>query len=299
MRFTVRTRGAAEENSDSAKLRESTRIAMIANGLFKSGHSVFLAKPNHELLSSNRWHYFSELPVDGKRGGLYVGPSKNRNTPWTDVIVKTTVSVKHDDFLVKSSKVLVAHEIHDDFSCYGSVLNCPFFIHDRVVDDMACNGTLPLYMNDEIDELRSRFDYTKTRDVGFIGYGWKSRKTFFENAPDWVEHRFYESHPMGGWEHAQWLCGCKAVVSLPGDTPKTNLTPLLALLGIPIISTIIENNTPPLDEESMILFESWGQVEQVLGQQDRLDSIAENATKIYLEGWSPIGIARQIVERIH
>jgi len=298
MRFTVHAAGAAENNSDAAKLREQTRLAMIARALDQLGHSVLFGSVGRELMSSKRWKHFSHIPLDPNRGGIVISPDRKSNTPYSDVVVKTTVSIDHDQFLLKVCKVLVAHEAWSKIRNDPKVLNIPFFVHDRMIDCMVEDGTLPLYLEDDIDGFRELYPRKTVRDVGFVGARWPERKDFFKDAPEWVHHKIYDTHPMSAKEHAEYLCGCKAAVAIRGDTPKTNLPPLLILLGVPLVCVENEYNTPSLDGDSMIEFSGWDDLKKTLKDKKRLDSVSENATEIYKDGWSPLGVAKQIVERL-
>jgi len=297
MRFVVNSTHAAEDNSDMAKLRESTRMAMIAHGILRLGHSVVFSGVSRALEKSDRWKYFSHIPVDKKASGITIVSSRRHSMRPSDVIVKTSVGTAHDTMLTSMSKVLVAHEA--SFEAQKTALNVPFFVHDEVVECMVREQMFDLYINDDIDAIRELFDYEKARDVGFIGSTWPSRVEFFKDAPEWVDWSLHRSPPpMDGLNHAKWICQCKAAVALPGDTPKTNLPPLLAVLGIPMVSPRPELNTPQMDGNSMILFEDWNQLKSVIRSDESLKRISDNATEIYLDGWSPTGVARQIVRRI-
>lgn len=298
MRFLVRTSGAAESNSQDAKLREQTRMAMIAHALDQLGHSVIFDTPGAEIYNSDRWKYFSHIPVKPELGGLVVAPDRKLNTPYSDVIVKTTVSNDHDQTLLGRCKVLVAHEVWSKIRNNEKVLNIPFFVHDRMIDDMVKNDSFNLYLHDEVDEFRELIPREITRDVGFIGARWPQRKAFFVDAPEWVDHKIYDTHPLSAWDHAKYLRGCKAAIALRGDTPKTNLPSLLLLLGVPVVCVENEYNTPSLDENSMIEFKGWEDLKKTIDSDETLLRIADNATEVYLEGWSPLGVARQIIRKL-
>lgn len=299
MTFEFDTALAASNNSDNAKLREATRMATLAYGLHVLGHDARITYPGPILRRSPRWSYFQHL-AGSPAGGLKVLPAEalssgHRNC---DVAVKCSVGTKNDDVFLEHCRVLVAHEAANPDD--PRVLNVPFLIHDDMVIEMLQRDLFAAYLDDDVAKVRAAFDRQPKGWVGLRGTGWPHRTAFLEAAPPWVDREFHRmgQPPMSAWDHSEWLCGFRAALALPGDTPKTNLTPLLALLGVPIVSYQIEHNTPRLDDGSMILFGGWDALWATLNDPARLSEIEAEATAKYRAGWSPIGQARQIVRML-
>ncbi len=297
MKFAFHIQNVAHNNSQPAKLREATRMACIAHALDARGHNVTFASVPPVLTQSNRWQFFSHIPVRKMAGALAVHPAEALLDRHTDIAIKCSVNVQRDATWQGHSRLLVAHEFSPDLNDEG-VLHVPFLVHDRVIDDLIDRRLFGAYLDDDLDTIRAELPQHKEKWVGFCGAAWGNRREFFHDAPDWVHIRFYNTHLMSGWEHACWLANHRGAVCLRGDTPKTNLPPLCALLGIPIVAVEPERNTPSLDLRSMIRFANWDGVRSILAQDTLAAKIAENATEIYKRGWSPLGIARQIVERL-
>lgn len=296
MKFTFRLRNAAVNNNEEAKLRESTRMACLAHGLHQLGHEVSIANVPGVLLESPRIQWFQHLLGHKIPNALNVVPAESlRHGGSCDVAVKCSVSTEHDALYLSRSRLVVAHEA--DPQCADRTLNVPFLIHDRVIREMG--PLFEAYLRDDIEAIRAAWrPAVQTGVAAYSGAGWPLRKQFFADAPEWVEARFYDTHPMGGVEHARWLAGYRGAIVLRGDTPKVNLTPLAVLLGVPVVAPEIERNTPPLDEDSMILFDGWDSLRAVLDDEARCRRIADRATEIYRAGWSPLGQARQIVRAL-
>lgn len=298
VKFEFDLGAAAANNSDNAKLREATRLAAIAYGLSVLGHDARIVAPGKLLPQSPRWKHFKHLS-GGHNGGLMVLPAETLSSRKRrcDIAVKCSVGTKNDETYLDHCRLLMAHE--SSLHGHERVLSVPFLIHDDMVIELEARGLLAAYLNDDLTTVRAAFDYTKTGWVGLRGTGWQHRTQFLENAPEWVDVAFHRmgQPPMNAWAHAEWLCRFRGALALPGDTPKTNLTPLLAMLGVPIISYEVERNTPQLDGRSMILFESWDGVRSQLDDQQRYAQLVDEETIAYLDGWSPIGQARQIARR--
>lgn len=296
MRFTFHLRNAAVNNNEEAKLRESTRMACLAHALDQLGHDVSIGNMPAVLLESPRLQWFQHLLGRKLHNALNVVPAESlRHGGSCDVAIKCSVSTEHDALYLSRSRLVVAHEA--DPRLADRMLNVPFLIHDRVIREMG--PLFGAYLRDDIETIREAWTpAVHTGMAAYCGAGWPQRKQFFADAPEWVETRFYDTHVMGGVEHARWLAGYRAAIVLRGDTPKVNLTPLAVLLGVPVVAPEIERNTPPLDEASMIRFDGWEPLLAVLSDEARCRCIADRATEIYRAGWSPLGQARQIVNAL-
>lgn len=292
---------AAMNNGAAAKIREATRAACLCYALDKIGFSSCIVGASPAFMESNRWPFFKHLHSAPRRGTERVRMMEELNINYkTEVAIKCSVKPKRDAALRSFCKVLVAHELAPEMNGIPGIVDVPFLIHDDVVEAFIATGLFQAYLDDDIATIRKSFDFTKRLRVGFRGTGWPNRQTFFEGCPDWVDVAF---HPMGqppmqAWDHVKWLASMQASPALAGDTPKTNLPPTLALLGIPIIAPSPEINAVPLGPDSMIYSDgrNWDEVLSILMDGARMNRIAEAATCVYKSGWSPLGQARLIAE---
>ena len=284
------TRNAASNNTSEARLRESTRMCAIAYGLSTLGCDVRIVDAPDELTSSDRWQFFRHL-----HGTAIKGPRvDSAESGVGDVGIKCSVNTRRDREHLARCQTLVAHEYEDAMENHHRLLKVPFLVHDRVLSGFVELELFQAWLDNDIYRIREAFPWQPEKGVGFCGAGWKHRKAFLRDAPDWVECRFYDTHPMSGVEHARWLCGFKGGLCLRGDTPKTNLPVLLALLGVPIVMQPISRiDTPPISRDNAIMFSSW---EQVHSELEDVTAIRDRATRDYIESWSPTGQARLLME---
>lgn len=307
--FDFHLSNAAMHNGANAKIREATRMACMAYGLAKLGHDVRIVGQTNDFRESDRWPFFSHLAGVRRRDAVQVRSMEELSpTVKVGVAVKCTVKAKREG-LRKFCEVLVAHEASPELTGSKGVIDVPFLIHDDVIIEFIKRGLFQAYLDDDVETIRAAFDFTKKLWVGFRGTGWSNRVDFFDGAPEWVDVRFHPmgQPPMNAWEHCEWLASMRASPALAGDTPKTNLPPTLALLGIPIIAPSFERNKVPLDRDELLYAnnamiwcpggkdpETWRHLRQILEADWHLKKIADAATIVYKAGWSPIGQARLI-----
>ena len=271
-------------------------MCAIAYGLKQHGHDVRIIDVPDVMRESNRWQFFSRLHGTSC-GGIAVNPAESGHS---GIGIKCSVGCLRDRTLIKQFDLLVAHEF--DAVVYGNprLLTVPFLIHDRVISGLIEMGLFEAFLLNNVDQIRLAFSKWKPRRLlGFCGANRPERRAFLADAPSWADIRFYNTHPMSGVEHASWLCQFKGGLCLRGDTPHTNLPPLLALLGIAtVMEPINDKTTPPFDDFNTIPFESWEQVKEELEDESRLRGVVEYATSNYVDSWSPMGQARLIAEAI-
>lgn len=301
MIFDVYTKDAGVRSGGEGSLREATRMACIAYGLARLGHDVHLVKPNRVLVNSEdvlpgstRWHVFKHLEGPPRPGAISVEAAESKHH--CDVAIKCSVGIKDDAAYLTRCKVLVAHECSDAVANDPRVVHVPFLLHEMVIRDFVTMGLMGAYLDDDLDKITDLLSYDDRGLIGYMGAGWGHRREMVNGAPDWATISFHDgAHAIGGFEHMQWMSGFWSGLVLRGDTPKVNLTPLLAMIGIPIVGHFAERNTPALTEDSMIFFDGdWQRLYDKLHGSQYLKRICRNATTAYLAGWSPTGQARLI-----
>lgn len=293
MKFDFYTRNAAAQNSREANLRESTRMCSIAYGLSRLGHNVRIVNAPDCLMESPRWGFFNGL--HGKEiDGMKVHPAE---TMQGNIGIKCSIGTANDEAFLSKFDLVVAHEYNERFESHRKLLKVPFLIDDGVMSGLVNAGLYDAYLDNNIERIRSAFPWTPNGKVGFCGKGWRNRAEALADAPWWADVQTYDTPVMSGIEHMRWITQYSGGLCLPGDTPKTRLPPLLALLGVPIIMWPISRfDTPPISDYNAILFESWEQVRSELDDEFRVSGIREYATANYLDSWSPMGQARLIAE---
>lgn len=297
MKFNFDLANAAVNNSEEAHIREATRMGCIAWGLVHMGHDVIINGISKSFENSPRWTHFKAL-YGTPSGGVYVCPAEA--DALCDVGIKCSVDCTKDKELYSRCSCLVAHEYDMKHDSHNRLIPVPFLVHDRVMEYLMSAGLFQAYVSDDLEKLRKHFSAGKQAGrVGFQGCGWSNRKHWAKELPDYCECVFYYSHSMSAADHCRWLMGFEAGIVFPGDTPKVNLMPLLAMLGISIVSIECPVRViPPITDRNSILLKDWNDHEGLEFGLQRLKSISEAATEDYKSGWSPMGQARLIAEAV-
>jgi hypothetical protein len=307
MKFNFHIIQCANNNSDEARIREATRMAMICWCLRAQGHEAFIASVAPVFQMSNRWPQFSDLYRPGFSDGLSVHPAESlrRGLQKCEIAFKCSVGTQHDSMYLNRCQLLVAHEYDDNLHEHHRLLKTTFGVHHNIFDHLVEQGLYQDFLENRLDAIRAFYRDGVTpheKPVGFYGQKWPHRQALLETAPDWVEWGLYDhtpAHPaMPTLEHTRWMCGFRACLAIRGDSPKTNLPPLLAMLGLPIIyEPITRDDVPEFGLANTIPLVSWEHVAKAVWNQPLLDAVAKNATDDYINGWSPAGQARLIAER--
>jgi hypothetical protein len=301
MTFNFHLTNAAGNNNREARIREQTRMACIARGLSIMGHEVRIVGASEEFRGSERYTHFKDLFAEHKTGALEVHPAETmRNREHrVDVGIKCSVGIQNDANYLSRCQVLVAHEYDENFDDHPHLLPVPFMVHDSVMAGFITDGMFDAFIRNEVRSIRERYCREKNGLLGLRCCGWTKRKEFCANAPEWADIGFYDTPQMKALEHARWISGFRGGLCLRGDTPKTNSPSLLALLGVAIVmQPIARRDTPRMDYRNTIQFGSWEQVRLELENDSHLGDITAQATNDYINGWSPLGQARLIAERL-
>lgn len=315
MLFRFELSHSAIGNQEKAVIRESTRLACLAWCLQFLGHRVFVPEACVPRVVRESWRYKSEpfASLDKSDGqgvlvcaerqmvGQHVPELGNR------VFFKTSVNTVFDKVLVGKCKAYVAHEYDADIDMHESLLPIPFMVHDRVVEHFMKNEMIQAYLKNDLELLRLAYRPKETQyETGFIGHGGYGRKGKIErflDATQLHEHsliHFYESQTYEANEYLRKMALCNTGLYPHGDTPKSNRFSELVMLGVPIVMVgeSYPRVEPMITNDNAILLNSWGDAENFEKGLMRRDQIRENADRSYTEGWSPMGVAHQIVKRL-
>lgn len=265
------------------------------------GHEVRIVGASEEFRGSERYPHFKDLFAEHKMGALEVFPAETmRNREHrVDVGIKCSVGIQNDALYLSRCQVLVAHEYDVQFDEHPRLLPVPFMVHDSCMAGFITEGMFEAFIGNDIRAIRERYSSEKTGLLGLRCCGWTKRKEFCADAPEWADIGFYDTPQMKSLEHARWISGYRGGLCLRGDTPKSNLASMLALLGVGIVMQPIERReTPRMDFRNTVQFGSWEQVKMELENDSHLGDITAQATNDYIEGWSPAGQARLIAERL-
>lgn len=310
MIFVFSLNNVAPQNSEQAQIRECTRMASICWCINRHTlHKAIITDAPSVFRSHDRWKFFRHLydPGAKRRAALKVVPAENARVSHRpgDIGFKCSVNTKHDRLYLQRFRLLVAHEYDEPLYGKKGLLPVPFFVHDRVIEAFIRYGLFEDYLDNNLRPIWRQFSRLNPdndrRLLAWCGATcWEHRREFLESAPHWLANESYEStHAMHADDHIRWLRNFKGALVLPGDTPKVNLTPLLALFRIAIVYFPVRVfDTPPVSEKNAIMFSDWNQVRLALRDWPRLSRIVSQAFHDYRHYWSPEGQAKLIVERI-
>lgn len=307
MRFAFFLADCAGNNSWEAHRRETTRMACIAECLHRDGHAVCIQAVSRQFRDSANWRFFKHLDgQDSKAFSVHPAESIRRGVRGIHVAFKCSVGTKWDGDYLRESRLVVAHEYDAAFEQEPRLLKVPFLCHNNIIEHLMQAGLFEDYVTNNLQPIREHFRNGATqhdKPIGFYGQNWPCRKAFCENSPEWADIGFYDHSPtypaMESSRHARWLCGFKAALALRGDTPKTNLPSLLAMLGIPIVmERVTATDFHPFDSPAIIPFDSWEQVRRDIGDEGLLAAYVDAATAAYVDYWSPAGQAKAIVQKM-
>lgn len=300
MRILVDAANAAVSNSRLAKLREGTRMAMLAWCLDRLGHKVYL-RLNPEVRESARREIFRHLLSAGneEHDVLLASAENVRRRPDCDLLVgyKTTVDVGRDAHSIGVCDVLMAHEYDLNLDGDDRLLPIWFYVFDALVDLFISENELELYMADDLEHFRGKYGEPKRRRVGFSGGFHYGRREMARRLPKWCDVRF--NARQSPREYVRYLMECDAGLYFPGDTPKSYRLAELALLGVPVVTVPLETRVePPMTEQNCVLLRSWDDHETLDDGLSRLDEIRRAADECYRSGWSAMGQAKLLDARL-
>jgi len=284
-------------------LREKLRLSLIGHGLSTLGCQVQIIGP---FLKDEMAIHFQHLCKSTGNPDFTIQSAESvgfhpRMQPI--IAVKTSVGCDNDRQMLKTCRLLVAHEYNKSIEKHKRLLPVPFMVSHKMMQQFNGDGVFSCYMNDDIGTLREKYSSktkSKTPTVGFWGFGEYDRKVRLRGAPEWV-HADY-SGELSIIEYIQKITECWACLNMSGDTPKSYRQSELALFGVvgvepqcPILST------PRVTSENSIVMADWSDWMHVLGvlsDKARVSQLQEGVMRAYLGGWSPIGQARQILSAI-
>ena len=310
LRFSFELKNAAGNNSPKAQVRECTRMASLCMCLHIMGHASFIKSAPAPFQLSDRWRFFKHL-YDPNAGGIDVVPAEVAKVSHRthSIGLKCGVGVQHDKMMLRRFRLLVAHE-YDEKSVSGSdpkLLRVPFFVHDRVIQDFMDKGVFVAYLRNDLVSIRDKYQIDRPANekklLGWCGCtAWKGRRKIITDAPHWVKRhaiKTYEGeHLMSADEHIRWLREHMCGLCLPGDTPKTNLPPLLPIIGVTIVMWPISRfDDPPIDDSNAIMVRDWEEARLQMRYQAHRIRVRRQAEKDYINHWSPMGQAAAIVRK--
>lgn len=303
MNFNFHLSRAASNNTIVARLRENCRMGCIALGLRELGHNVKIVSVNDDFKLCPRWSSFSDLygMLTGDVIDVWPAEEAVRGQRTIRVAIKTSVGIKNDAVILDRVPVVLAHEYDPALDGHPSLIRVPFMIHDSAMDALMEVGLFRNFICNDLKTIREHFGgfIKPPKLLGYAANRIASRAAFLENVPDWVDATLYDVQEMAAATHMRWLMGFVGGLALPGHTPKTNLPPLLAMLGRVIVTVPIDvRDTPPLDGSNSIQFFDWESTRELLEDDDAVNEITGNAERAYIENWSPMGQARLLVEKI-
>jgi len=314
--IVVDARHAALNNDDSAKLRECTQMAVLAWTLAQQRHDVFFL-PNNEWQKSNRQDWFASHLSDSfqttshwsSHADLLITSEHYSPEPISaniKAVYKTTVGIDYDCHLLHNSDLLIAAEYNPipEVDQHPCLFPMPFPVHDLVLQQLASLGLLQQYLQNNLQPIRRMYRAETCNNIGFLGTGMYGRKAigqrFSAISPLPCDFHFYDGDsPFSAHDYLTRIGTYFAGLHISGDTPKANRFCELVLLGIPVITVPVRVRCdPPITRENTILLRSWNDHDTLIDRLEHAETIAENATRDYLSGWSPMGQARMLLTKL-
>jgi hypothetical protein len=292
---------AAFGNTTKARCREACRMLMLCWCLKQLG--VNAVATGSIRISDDRIDKFFR-PLFGRmlQPDVLVIPFEHVGyyLHWKCPLVgfKTSVDTTKDKDFLSHVAVLMCHEYDDSLAENPKLLPIPFPVHDVALQYFQSQNWMERYLLDDISFFRD-FYCTSNDMPGFFGFGGYGRMNKLATHRHWCDIETYESPPVPTHVYLRRVGSWSAGFCPAGSTPKANRFSELALLGKPII---IERTTrkvmPPLGDHNAILIDDWNDAEYIQTRLQDRDSIALQADNAYLAGWSPIGNAKLLMERL-
>lgn len=303
MDFKVYLNNCALPNSEQAKLREATRMVMLAWCLRELGHRVSVPMRFTPSCVTHSARYFHE-PFKGlsksESGDVRIeadyGPA--------DVVVKTGGETYRDQQVIQNCRVLLAVEYDLGIHGHPRLLPVPFPVNDDVVAHFIEEGTILPFLRNDLHRFRA--DPPAKQVIGFIGNGTYGRQEQIARLRIAAAGRyefetiFYDSPPFSPAEYMRRCSRWSAGIVIGGVIPKTFRFSELALLGVPMICCRKDWQPvePELSPENCILLNDWDDAASLHHGMKRLNEIRVAADDAYKSGWSIMGQARKLVERL-
>lgn len=282
MNFNLYLHSFGLNNTDKAKRREARKAIAITLGLEALGHRVKLS--SRAAVPTGLEHL---LPEGKYRDAIEIH-SNVLTVPDGSVILKSSMTQAYDKHLSVVSSAFVAVDCHKD-SVHPIMV--PFGVSDHMMELFRENGLFVSYACGDVERIRKQFCQREREGGGFIGYNGYGRREKIEAAKSWLsgDYRLTDAVPVV--EYAKTLGSWQWGLALAGDHPQSYRFCELVLFGCLAVCDARWNLTPAVDDSNSSLLAD-GKL------PDNIDERIEKATRDYIEGWSPVGIARQIVRKI-
>lgn len=282
MNFNLYLHSFGIGNSDKARRREARKAIAIALGLEALGHKVRISSP--PAVSTGVDHM---LP-HGKYLDAIEIHSNVLTVPDGSVILKSSVDCKYDRHLSRTASAFVA------INCAADSLNplmVPFGVSDHMMGLFIEHGLFGSYACGDVDAIRRKFCPPQRSGGGFIGFNGYGRREKIEAAKSWLPGDYRLTDSVPAVEYAKILGSWQWGLALAGDHPQSYRFCELVLFGCLAVCDARWNLTPAVDDSNTCLL-SDGRLPEDMERR------IEKATQDYIAGWSPIGIAKQIIKKL-
>lgn len=282
MNFNLHLHSFGAGGTEKMRRREARKAVAIALGLEVLGHPVKVASA--ATVPTGVEHL---LPTGRYKDAIEIH-SNVLTVPDGSVILKSSMSQKYDYHLSRISSVFVAVSCAEDTH---EPLMVPFGVSDHMMGLFCENGLFVSYACGDVERIRKKFCQKRRVGGGFIGFDGYGRREKIEAAKSWLpgDYRLTDAVPVV--EYAKTLGSWQWGLALAGDHPQSYRFCELVLFGCLAVCDARWNLTPAVDDSNSSLLAD-GKL------PDNIDERIEKATRDYIEGWSPVGIARQIVRKI-
>jgi hypothetical protein len=166
----------------------------------------------------------------------------------------------------------------------------------QVFDLFDRMGLSEAYLNDDIEAIRNAFKHDVIGLAGFMGNGKYGERRHTEGMPNWVNLTFRWNAPAS--KYLEHLLSYRACVDLCGNGDKSLRFVEAVLFGRTVIGKRQRSPYyPPLvDKHNAIIVENWSDIDTRV-DLELWQSVAEQATKDYLNYWSQLAQFKMILQR--
>lgn len=298
-------------DTDAIKLREATRLGMLALACHELGHGASLINVGEYFSESQRWEWFAHLGMFISNPTFTIVAAHNHTTrrgAQQCVAFKYGAEIDGDARLLKAFDLLVAHHYDPAIGGHPRLVPIPLLVHDSIIQLMSDANLLPAYAADDLQPIRDKFNdhdnrFLHDKPLGFIGMSVGDRRQILPTLEKWCEYGTFETPGVGPYlkpsDYLRWMSGLQAALILPGVRPKTYRFTEAVVMGIPTVTVPSELAlVPPITTANSIMLQDWGDDDGILAGLARRREIALRADAGYRMGWSPQGQMKQVFKAL-
>lgn len=317
MRIVFDCRLAGSGNIPGAIRREAFRMAMCCWCLRQLGHDATLCSYPMDLMARDPRKTLIESMYAPEQldAHAYVFPMEqcgSRQLGKYPVTVgwKTNKKSTHESKALSICDIAVMHEYLESSYNNPKCFPVPWGCHEDVLLALSRCGLLEDYLMNHLWTIRNRFcrcaesEGEITDRVFFCGAALNGRADFVRRLraaglPLDVEFTPESGQKVSGEEYLTKMGKYKFCLHLPGDSPKCNRFSEIVMLGKLVVhNPIVMQETPAVTDKNAILLTSYDDISPWRRGAELDLEIYTEAHRDYLHGWSPMGQAMRLADRM-